>query len=49
MLRRAGVEADLHVYDGQTHADYIQNLMRYVPESEDAQRELYEFFDKHLN
>lgn len=48
-LRRAGVEADLHVYDGQTHADYIQNLMRYVPESEDAQRELYEFFDKHLN
>nr|ACZ16565.1 putative esterase [uncultured bacterium] len=47
-LRKVGVEADLHVYDGQTHADYMQNLIRYVPESEDAQRELYSFFDKHL-
>jgi acetyl esterase/lipase len=47
-LRKADVEADLHVYDGQTHADFLQNLTRYVPECEDAQRELFKFFDKHL-
>lgn len=47
-LRKADVEADLHVYDGQTHADYLQNLTRQVPECEDAQRELFKFFDKHL-
>jgi acetyl esterase/lipase len=47
-LRKAGVEADLHVYDGQTHADYLQNLIRHVPECEDAQQEVLKFFDKHL-
>ncbi|MVO14958.1 alpha/beta hydrolase fold domain-containing protein [Rhodobacteraceae bacterium CY05] len=47
-LRGAGVTADLHVYDGQAHADYMQNLLRPVPEATDAQRELYEFFDRHL-
>ena len=47
-LRNAGVESDLHVYDGQTHGDYMQNLTRNVPECENAQRELFEFFDKHL-
>ena len=47
-LRKAGVDAELHVYDGQTHGDYMQNLIREVPECEDAQRELFEFFDKHL-
>lgn len=47
-LRAAGVEADLHVYDGQAHADYLSGLLHYVPESEDAQRELLEFFDSHL-
>ncbi len=47
-LRSAGVEADLHVYDGQTHGDYLQGLMRFVPESQDAQRELHAFFDEHL-
>jgi monoterpene epsilon-lactone hydrolase len=47
-LRSVGVEAELHVYDGQAHADYMQNLIRYVPECEDAQRELFEFFDEHL-
>jgi epsilon-lactone hydrolase len=47
-LRAAGVEADLHVYDGQTHGDYMQNLLRHVPEAADAQRELKAFFDKHL-
>ena len=48
-LRAAGVTADLHVYDGQAHGDHTQNLLRHVPEAEDAQRELFEFFDKHLN
>ena len=47
-LRSAGVESDLHVYDGQNHGDYMQNLVRDVPESVDAQREISEFFDKHL-
>lgn len=47
-LRGAGVNADLHVYDGQTHGDYMQNLLRDVPEGADAQREISEFFNKHL-
>ena len=47
-LRKAGTTADLHIYDGQTHGDYMQNLLREVPECEDAQRELFEFFDRHL-
>jgi len=47
-LRKAGVEADLHVYDGQTHGDYMQNLTRPVPECADAQAEIFRFFDKHL-
>ena len=47
-LRAADVKADLHVYDGQTHADYMQNLLTPVPESADAQREIYKFFDAHL-
>ena len=47
-LRAAGVVADLHVYDGQTHGDYMQNLLRHVPESLDAQKELYQFFNEHL-
>ena len=47
-LRKAEVKADLHVYDGQTHGDYMQNLNRSVPECEDAQAELFRFFDKHL-
>ena len=48
-LRKAGVQSDLHIYDGQVHGDYMQNLTRYVPECEDAQREVFEFFDRHLN
>lgn len=47
-LRSAGVTADLHVYDGQAHADYLQGMLHSVPEAEDAQRELFEFFDEHL-
>lgn len=47
-LRAAGVEADLHIYDGQAHGDYMQNLLRHVPEAQDAQRELKAFFEEHL-
>ena len=47
-LREVSVDADLHVYDGQTHGDYIQNLISPVPECADAQRELFAFFDEHL-
>ena len=47
-LRKAGVVADLHVYDGQVHGDYMQNLLGPVPENADAQREIFEFFDRHL-
>ncbi len=47
-LRKVGVVADLHVYDGQVHGDYMQSLEGPVPESADAQRELFEFFDRHL-
>lgn len=45
---RVFVHADLHIYDGQAHGDYIQSILRPVPESADAQRELFAFFDKHL-
>lgn len=47
-LRSVGAIADLHVYDGQAHADYLQGVLRDLPESDDAMRELFEFFDKHL-
>ena len=47
-LRKSGVTAALHIYDGQVHGDYMSNLIREVPEGKDAQRELFEFFDKHL-
>jgi acetyl esterase/lipase len=48
-LRAAGVEAQLHVYDAQSHADYMQGLVTPVPESEDAQAEIFTFFDQHLD
>jgi acetyl esterase/lipase len=47
-LRKAGVAADLHVYEGQSHGDYISGLLAPVPESADAQAEISRFFDKHL-
>lgn len=40
-LRRAGVRADLHVYEGQSHGDYA--LMAGTPESEEHYRELEAF------
>jgi len=47
-LRAAGVEADLHVYDGQSHGDYLQGLTRPLPEADDAQGEIRAFFNQHL-
>ena len=43
-LRQAGVEAELHVYEGQSHAQY----MRDTPEAKEAFEEIARFFDKHL-
>ena len=43
-LRQAGVEADLHVYEGQSHAQY----MRDTPEAKEAFEEIARFFDKHM-
>jgi acetyl esterase/lipase len=43
-LRQAGVEADLHVYEAQSHAHYLRD----TPESKEAFEELARFFDKHL-
>jgi monoterpene epsilon-lactone hydrolase len=45
-LRRAGVEADLHIYEGQSHADYI--YMWNSPESVEHYAELNAFLVKHL-
>ena len=47
-LRSAGVKADLHVYEGQSHGDYMRNLSGPLPESGDAQLEIMRFFDEHL-
>ncbi|WP_108890975.1 alpha/beta hydrolase [Shimia sp. Alg240-R146] len=47
-LRTADVEADLHVYDGQSHGDYMSGLFVDAPETQDALRELNTFFDLHL-
>jgi len=45
-LRRAGIEADLHVYEGQSHADY-SNVWE-SPESYEHYAELNEFLLRHL-
>ena len=45
-LRRAGVEADLHVYEGQSHADYLKVFN--APESSEHFAELNAFLLKHL-
>lgn len=45
-LRAAGVPAELHVFEGMAHADY---LVAYgTPESKDALKEIALFFEKHL-
>lgn len=45
-LREAGVEAELHVYEGQSHAQYGKAFP--APESLDAIGEVARFFDRHL-
>jgi monoterpene epsilon-lactone hydrolase len=45
-LRRAGVEADLNVYEGQSHAQYLFNPD--APETKEAFTDIANFFDKHL-
>jgi epsilon-lactone hydrolase len=45
-LRRAGVEADLNVYEGQSHAEYYVNVD--APETKEAMTDIANFFDRHL-
>jgi acetyl esterase/lipase len=45
-LRAAGVPAELHVFEGQSHADYLLSFP--APESRDALGEIASFFDRHL-
>jgi acetyl esterase/lipase len=45
-LRAAGVAAELHVYEGMSHADYL--IAFPAPECRDALKEIAAFFDRHL-
>jgi len=45
-LRRAGVEAELQVYEGMSHAQY--NFDAGMPETKEIFSEIALFFDKHL-
>jgi acetyl esterase/lipase len=45
-LRRAGVEAELQVYEGMSHAQY--NFDAFAPETKEVFTEIAGFFDKHL-
>jgi acetyl esterase/lipase len=45
-LRAAGVEAQLEVYEGQSHAQYLFDDR--LPETAVAFGEMGAFFDKHL-
>jgi acetyl esterase/lipase len=45
-LRQAGVASDLHVFEGQSHAQYYADP--YGPETKEHFAELTAFFDKHL-
>ncbi|KOO13964.1 esterase [Vibrio xuii] len=49
LLRSADVETDLHIYDGQSHGDYMNGLLFDMPESDDALNELGKFFNQHIN
>jgi acetyl esterase/lipase len=43
-LRQAGVEAELHVFEGHSHAQYNSD----TPDGKEAYEEIARFFDKHL-
>jgi acetyl esterase/lipase len=45
-LRQAGVEAQLEVFEGQSHAHYMRDAS--APETQEAFEEIARFFDKHL-
>ena len=45
-LRQAGVEAELEVYEGQSHAQYSRDDR--LPETKEAFGEITAFFEKHL-
>jgi epsilon-lactone hydrolase len=45
-LRRAGVEAQLQVFEGQSHAQYMADPS--APETKEAFEEIASFFDRHL-
>jgi len=46
-LRRAGVQADLHIFEGHSHADWMQ--LWNTPEGAENYRELNLFIKRHLN
>jgi acetyl esterase/lipase len=46
-LRRATVEAELHVFEGMSHINYVLNPL--APESRELFTEWAKFFDKHLD
>jgi acetyl esterase/lipase len=45
-LRQAGIEAELHVYEGQSHAHYMRDVN--APETREAFEEIARFFARHL-
>jgi acetyl esterase/lipase len=45
-LREGGIDAQLEVYEGQSHAQY--QFDDRVPETKEAFREITTFFDEHL-
>jgi epsilon-lactone hydrolase len=45
-LRQAGVDAQLQVFEGQSHAHYMRDGS--APETQEAFEEIARFFDKHL-
>ncbi|MET0427470.1 MAG: alpha/beta hydrolase [Microvirga sp.] len=45
-LRRAGVIADLNVYEGQSHAQYASDVN--APETREAFTDIAQFFDRYL-
>jgi acetyl esterase/lipase len=47
-LRAQRVDAELHIYDGQSHGDYIPDLTHDFPEADDAIEEISRFFNRHL-
>jgi monoterpene epsilon-lactone hydrolase len=45
-LRQAGIDAQLEVFEGQSHAHYMRDGS--APETQEAFEEIARFFDKHL-